>query len=225
MDPSACHQYEEGQFRLNPEHTVPAPKRLLLVDDDRLVLSTLATGLAQAGYHVTAAESAEEAQAHLTSGERVDLAIVDVRMPGQSGLQLARRLRDLEHIPFMMLSAYSDANIVSQAADCGAMGYAVKPIDLPQLRPAIETALARAEELQELRLARQQLQQALDGDRSINIATGIVMVSCKLNRAQAFKLLRDNARSQRRLLTELAQDTIQGSEALSPAASTTSSKH
>lgn len=184
------------------------------MDDDRLVLSTLASGLAQAGYRVATAESAEEAQAHLTSGEHVDLAIVDVRMPGQDGLQLARRLRDLEHIPFMMLSAYSDANIVSQAADCGAMGYAVKPIDLPQLRPAIEAAMARAEELQDLRLARQQLQQALDGDRSINVATGIVMVSHKLNRSEAFNLLRDTARRQRRPLAELAQDTIHGSEAL-----------
>lgn len=200
---------------MNPEHNAPVRRCLLLVDDDRLVLSTLASGLAQAGYRVATAESAEEAQAHLTSGAHVDLAIVDVRMPGQDGLQLARRLRDLEHIPFMMLSAYSDANIVSQAADCGAMGYAVKPIDLPQLRPAIEAALARAEELQDLRLARQQLQQALDGDRSINVATGIVMVSHKLNRAAAFNLLRDTARRQRRPLAELAQDTIHGSEALS----------
>lgn len=185
------------------------------MDDDRLVLSTLASGLAQAGYRVATAESAEEALVHLTSGQHVDLAILDVRMPGQDGLQLARRLRDLEHIPFMMLSAYGDADIVSQAADCGAMGYAVKPIDLSQLVPAVEAALARAEELQELRLVRQQLQQALDGDRAINIATGIIMVSHKLNRAQAFKLLRDTARSQRRLLAELAQDTIRGSEALS----------
>ncbi len=205
---------------MNPEHNAPAPRSLLLVDDDRLVLSTLASGLAQAGYRVTTAESAEEAQAHLTSGEHVDLAIVDVRMPGQDGLQLARRLRDLEHIPFMMLSAYSDADIVSQAAECGAMGYAVKPIDLPHLRPAIEAALARAEDLHELRLARQQLQQALDADRSINIATGIIMVSHKLNRAQAFSLLRDTARNQRRLLADLAQDTIQGSEAVNLAAPT-----
>lgn len=199
---------------MSPEHNAPVPRSLLLVDDDRLVLSTLSRGLAQAGYRVTTAESAQEAQAHLTSGEHVDLAIVDVRMPGQDGLQLARRLRDLDHVPFMILSAYSDASIVNQAADCGAMGYAVKPIDLPQLRPAIEAALARADELQDLRLARQQLQQALDGDRSVNVATGIVMVTHKLSRAAAFNLLRDTARRQRRQLTELARDTLQGSEAL-----------
>lgn len=200
---------------MRTEQSQSTVKSLLLVDDDRLVLSTLANGLTRAGYHVTTAESAEEAEAHLSSGEGVDLAIVDVSMPGLGGLHLARRLHDLEHIPFMMLSAYSDTQTVAQATHYGAMGYAVKPIDLPQLLPAIEAALARADELQELRLARQQLQQALEGDRSINIATGIIMVSHKLARADAFNMLRNTARSQRRKLADLAQDVIQGSEALS----------
>jgi response regulator NasT len=205
---------------LNTEQTVPVPKNLLLVDDDRLVLSTLATGLTRAGYRVTPAESAEEAEACLSGGDGIDLAIVDVRMPGRGGLHLAQRLRDLEHIPFMILSAYSDAQIVAQATHYGAMGYAVKPIDLPQLLPAIEAVMARADELQELRLGRQQLQRALDGDRSINIATGIIMVSHKLARADAFNMLRNTARSQRRKLADLAQDVIQGSEALSLTAPT-----
>lgn len=209
---------------MSTEQSLSTVKSLLLVDDDRLVLSTLATGLTRAGYHVTTAESAEEAEAHLSGGEGVDLAIVDVSMPGLGGLHLAQRLRDLEHIPFMMLSAYSDTQTVAQATRYGAMGYAVKPIDLPQLLPAIEAALARADELQELRLARQQLQQALEGDRSINVATGIIMVSHKRTRADAFDMLRNSARSQRRKLSDLAQDTIQGSEAVSLTAPTAQRK-
>lgn len=194
------------------------------MDDDRLVLSTLATGLAQVGYRVITAESVEEAEADLSGGDGVDLVILDVRMPGRSGLHLAQRLRDLDHIPFMMLSAYSDAQMVAQATHYGAMGYAVKPIDLPQLLPTIEAALARADELQDLRLERQQLQQVLDGDRNINIATGIIMVSHKLARADAFNMLRNTARSQRRKLADLAQDVIQGSEALSLTAPTVQRK-
>lgn len=205
---------------MSTERSLSTAKRLLLVDDDRLVLSTLATGLAQAGYRVTTAESVEEAEADLSGGDGVDLAIVDVRMPGRDGLHLAQRLRDLDHIPFMILSAYSDAQMVAQATHYGAMGYAVKPIDLPQLLPTIEAALARANELQDLRLERQQLQQVLDGDRNINIATGIIMVSHKLARADAFNMLRNTARSQRRKLADLAQDVIQGSEALSLTAPT-----
>lgn len=209
---------------MSTEKSLSTAKSLLLVDDDRLVLSTLATGLAKAGYRVTTAESVEEAEADLSGGDGVDLVILDVRMPGHSGLHLAQRLRDLDHIPFMMLSAYSDAQIVAQAAHYGAMGYAVKPIDLPQLLPTIEAALARADELQDLRLERQQLQQVLDGDRNINIATGIIMVSHKLARADAFNMLRNTARSQRRKLADLAQDVIQGSEALSLTAPTVQRK-
>lgn len=209
---------------MSTEKSLSTAKSLLLVDDDRLVLSTLATGLAQAGYRVITAESVEEAEADLSGGDGVDLVILDVRMPGRSGLHLAQRLRDLDHIPFMMLSAYSDAQMVAQATHYGAMGYAVKPIDLPQLLPTIEAALARADELQDLRLERQQLQQVLDGDRNINIATGIIMVSHKLARADAFNMLRNTARSQRRKLADLAQDVIQGSEALSLTAPTVQRK-
>lgn len=199
---------------MSNESVVSKKKHLLLVDDDRVVLSTLCEGLEKAGYGVTRAESAEEAEEHLASSVRPDLAIVDVRMPGRGGLYLAQRLRELDHIPFIMLSAFGDPQIVAQATQYGALSYAVKPLDLPQLVPLVEAALARADELHELRIARQQLQQALDGDRSINIATGIVMVQHKLSRDDAFKLLRDTARSQRRKLAELAQVMIQASESL-----------
>lgn len=187
---------------------------LLLVDDDRLVLSTLSVGLELAGHRVTVAESAEEAETLLAGGIRPDLALVDVRMPGRGGLHLAQRLRELDHIPFMMFSAYGDPQIVAQATHYGALGYAIKPLDTAQLLPAIEAALARADELQELRQTRQQLQQALEGDRGINTATGILMVEFKLGRAEAFTLLRDNARAQRRKLADLARDTIAAREAL-----------
>ncbi len=183
-------------------------RRLLLVDDDRLVLATLASGLAAAGYVVTTAESAEEAEATLASGVRPDLAILDVRMPGSCGLALAQRLHELDHIPFMMLSAYSDLNLVAQATASGALGYAIKPQDIAHLVPAIETALARANELQDLRLMRQQLQGALDAERNISVAVGIVMMQQHCQRSDAFELLRQSARRQRCKLAALAEQTI-----------------
>jgi len=189
-------------------------KHLLLVDDDRLVLSTLSVGLEQAGYQVGVAESAEEAEAQLAGGLRPDLAVLDMRMPGRDGLFLAERLRELDHIPFMVLSAYSDSQMVAHATRHGALGYAIKPLDTAQLLPTIEAALARANELSELRQTREQLQQALQGDRSINIATGILMVEFRLGRQQAFQLLRDTARAKQRKLSDLASETIAAREAL-----------
>ena len=188
---------------------VPAPgKQLLIVDDDRLVLALMASGLTAVGYGVTTAESAEDAEAWLAGGARPDLAILDVRMPGQGGLALAQRLRELDHIPFMMLSAYSDTHLVAQATECGALGYAVKPLDVLQLVPAIEAALARANELQDLRAARQQLQAALDGERDIGLAVGITMMQYRLKRSAAFELLRTSARKRRCKLADLAVEII-----------------
>ncbi len=193
---------------MNP--SVTHKTRLLLVDDDRLVLTTLGSGLQGAGYEVSTVESVEEAEMLLSSGMRPDLAIVDIRMPGQDGLYLARRLRELDHIPFLMLSAYSEPGMIEQASGCGALGYLVKPLDTPQLVPAIEAALSRANELQELRETRSQLQAALDAERDINVAIGITMALQQLPRQQAFELLRKTARGQRRKLAELAAEIIRG---------------
>lgn len=190
---------------------------LLLVDDDRLILTTMASALTDAGYLVTTAESADEAQDWLTEGHRrPELVILDVHMPGTDGLTLAQRLRELDHIPFMMLSAYSDQATVAQATQRGALCYAVKPITPAQLIPLIETALARANELQELRTTRLQLQIALDNERDINAAVGITMVQHHLTRKSAFELLRQGARSQRCKLIELAQRIITAAEAINP---------
>lgn len=188
---------------------------LLLVEDDRLVLSTTAAGLRHAGYLVDCAESAEQAEAWLATGARPDLAILDVRMQGQGGLALAERLSQLDHIPFLMLSAYGEAAMVEQATRSGALAYLVKPQDVQQLLPVIEAALARASELDELRRSQRQLQTALDSERSVNVATGIVMMEYKLSRSAAFNLLRDAARRQRRKLTELADEVVSARNLLS----------
>lgn len=195
-------------------HPFSLSRQLLLVDDDRLVLTTLASGLTQAGYRVNTAESAEEAEAWLAGGERPDLAILDVRMPGQGGLYLAQRLRELDHIPFMMLSAFNDPDLVQQATQIGALGYAVKPLQVPQLIPAIEAALARSQELKALLETRQQLQTALSQERDINMATGITMMQHRLLRKAAFELLRTTARSRRIKLADLAAEMIQSAEKL-----------
>lgn len=189
-------------------------RNILLVDDDRLVLATLAPGLSRAGYTVSTAESVDEAEATLASGERPDLVILDVSMPGRSGLELAERLHSFDYIPFMLLTAHSDQEIVEQAATCGALGYLVKPIDTRQLVPTIEAALARAEELRGLRMTGQQLQNALERERDTSIAIGITMVQYRLGRKAAFELLRKTARSQRRNLAELSMEIIRASEAL-----------
>jgi response regulator NasT len=205
---------------LNTSHIISGTdtsgQHLLLVDDDRLVLTTLAHALTKVGYQISTADSADEAENWLTEGhQRPQLVILDVQMPGRSGLTLTQRLRELDHIPFMMLSAYSDQATVAEATRNGALSYAVKPIDPVQLIPLIEAALARANELQELRTTRLQLQTALDNERDINAAVGITMMQHRLTRKAAFDLLRQGARNQRCKLIELAQRIITATETIS----------
>lgn len=201
---------------MNTRTTVPpaAPAHLLLVDDDRLILATLGAGLGAAGYRVSSAESVDDAEALLSSGVRPDLVLLDMHLPGRDGLALAQRLRELEHIPFLVLSAYNDAATVERAALLGALSYLVKPLAIGQIRPSIEAALQRAHELDALRQTRLQLQAALDSDRDINVATGITMVQYRLQRAPAFELLRAAARAQRRKIAEVAREVIENSDKL-----------
>lgn len=189
-------------------------QHILLVDDDRLVLATLATAVAQAGYTVSTAKSAEEADELLAGGYRPDLVLLDVRMPGQSGLYLAQRLREMDHIPFLMLSAYSDEKTVSEALAQGALAFCAKPLEDAQLLLAIEAALVRGDELHELRTHRQQLQQALDNERYINVAVGITMVQYRLKRQAAFEQLRGAARARNVKLANLALEVLQSCEVI-----------
>ena len=193
--------------------TEPRAPHLLLVDDDRLILSTLASGLRHTGYIVSTTGSAQEAEAFLAGGVRPDLAILDIQMPDTDGLALADRLRDFDHIPFVMLSAYSDAASVEKATRAGALGYLVKPMDVVQMMPAIEAAMGRAKEMRGLQSHLVQLQNALTAERDISVAVGITMVEQSLCRQAAFDVLRAQARGQRRKLADLAQEVVQARDA------------
>jgi response regulator NasT len=188
-------------------------RKVLLVDDDRLVLATLGKGLEQSGYAVQACASVEEAK-RVIALDAPDIAVLDVRMPGISGLDLASELSKEQHIPFIFLTAYSETDVVMKAAENGALGYLVKPVDIPQLVPAIEAGLARAADLRKLRNTEQQLQTALNENREVSMAVGLLMERGRLNRQQAFEALRTTARTQRRKIGEVAEEILAAAELL-----------
>ena len=115
--------------------------KILVVDDDRLVLATLAHGLAQAGHEVIDTDNGDDAIL-LAREHKPDLALLDIRMQGMSGFDVAAYLREYCHVPFMFLSAFSDAQTVAQVKALGAVAYLVKPLDIGQILPAVATALA-----------------------------------------------------------------------------------
>jgi response regulator NasT len=123
--------------------TEAARATILVCDDDRLVLATLAHGLKSAGFDVVEADNGDDAIL-LARERRPDLALLDMRMNGKTGLDVAAYLRDHVGTPFMFLSAFNDERIVRQAVEFGALAYLVKPLDVRQIVPAVEGALARS---------------------------------------------------------------------------------
>lgn len=189
-------------------------KVILLVDDDRLVLLAIANELTKQGYRVISAETAEDAELLLIGGENPDLALLDVNLPGQSGLDLAKRLKVLDQIPFVFLSAYNDKDLIETATRLGAISYLLKPMDPWQLAPVIAAALARAAELKLLKASEVSLLNALTKEREINLAIGITMMQHKLDRKGAFERLRKVARDKRIKLAALSSEIISSAEAL-----------
>ncbi len=181
---------------------------ILLVEDDLLILRTLARGLREAGYLISEAESAEDAIA-LCSNNQPDLAVLDIRMRGLSGLELGRWLADKE-IPFLFLSAYDDEAFVKAALEAGALGYLVKPLDVPRLIPSLETALARARDIRHLRESEEKLVSALQNSREISTAVGLLMERDDLSAEQSFEVLRQQARNQRKKIVEVARALLHG---------------
>lgn len=193
--------------RTNPtvQAMTPMP-HLLLVEDDLLILRTLARGLREAGYRISEAESAEEAM-QVCAEVRPDLAVLDIRMRGLSGLELGRWLAERE-ISFLFLSAYDDEAFVREARQAGALGYLVKPLDVPRIIPSLETALARARDLLELRESEEKLVGALQNSREISTAVGLLMERHNQTAEQAFEMLRVQARDQRKKVLDMARAVL-----------------
>jgi response regulator NasT len=157
--------------------------RILIADDERVVLFTLAEGLREAGFDVIEAHDGLQAL-ELCRSEAPDLALLDIRMPGLDGLELARRLRDETSVPFLFFSAYGDEAMVRRAVEIGALGYLIKPLLVSSIVPTVRTALARSRDISGL-------QGALESNQA------------------AFERLRQRARTQRRKLEELARTIIE----------------
>jgi len=181
---------------------------ILIADDDRLVLATLASGFRKAGYTIYEANDGEEA-IRLSETEQPDIAILDIRMPNVDGIEAASHICNT---PFVMLTAYEDKELIEKITNIGALGYLVKPICVAQMIPTIETALKRSAQIKKLQVNESRLVQSLKNDQITSMAVGVIMERHKLSRDVAFDKLRNRARSQRRKINEVADDLLKAAE-------------
>jgi len=191
---------------MNEEHPL-----ILVVDDDRLVLATLVAGPKQAGFEVIEADNGDDAIL-LARKYKPKLAILDMRMQGKSGMDVARYLAANTSTGFMFLSAFGDADIVEEATRMGALGYLVKPLDVRQIVPAVRAALARWEELRAAPAVAPE--SAGTPGREEYIALGILMERLRIDYDRALEALRAQARAEGMNVAQLAANMVEAANRL-----------
>ena len=192
-----------------------AKGRILVVDDDRLVLATLVHGLVQAGYDVIDADNGDDAIL-LAREHRPELALLDIRMEGKSGFDVAAYLREYLHIPFMFLSAFADDDTVAQVRELGAVAYLVKPLDIGQIVPAVHAAFANLKPVP-AGTGETGGAAALPAAEGVPMAVGVLMHRYSLPRQEALQRLQRLADDEGYTLAEEAQRLIEAVELLAQA--------
>jgi response regulator NasT len=193
------------------ENTNPT---LMVVDDDRLVLATLVAGLKQSGFDVIEADNGDDAIL-LARKHKPRLAILDMRMQGKSGMDVARYLAANTDTGFMFLSAFGDSDIVEEATRMGALGYLVKPLDVRQIVPAVRAALSRADERRGVAATPPEAapEEAAPG-RDEYVAIGILMERLRIDYDRAAAALRLQAQAEDKGVGELASNMVDAANRL-----------
>jgi len=193
---------------------VNAKGKILVVDDDRLVLATLTHGLSQAGYEIIDADNGDDAIL-LARQYRPDLALLDIRMEGKSGFDVAEYLRDHCQMPFMFLSAFTDDATVTQVRALGAVDYLVKPLDVRQIVPAVEAAFLKIGDRPVT--ARPPVEPAGPEvlTQAVPMAVGVLMHRYSIGRKVAWERLQRQAQADGRSVQEQAERLLQAVELLS----------
>ena len=189
---------------------------LLVVDDDRLVLATLVAGLKQAGFDVIEADNGDDAIL-LARKYKPRLAILDMRMQGKSGMDVARYLAANTDTRFMFLSAFGDSDIVDEATRMGALGYLVKPLDVRQIVPAVRAALARTAgpgNAAAPEPAAPSVPAQAAPDRDQYVAIGILMERLRIDYDRAVAALRLQAQVEHKDLDDLATSMVEAANRL-----------
>jgi AmiR/NasT family two-component response regulator len=186
-------------------------KRILIAEDETLIRMDLAEMLRESGYDVVAeATNGEEAIA-FASELKPDLAILDVKMPKMDGISAAEVI--VKTSPVLMLTAFSQKELVERALDAGVMAYVVKPFTIDDLIPAIEIATARYQQMVALQTEISDLTERLETRKIIDRAKGLLMQAMNLSEPEAFKWIQRTAMDKRVSMKAVAEAVIDPSQA------------
>jgi two-component system, response regulator PdtaR len=193
-----------------PGSTVRAPERarLLVAEDETLIRLDLVEMLVEAGYEVVAQASDGEQAVALSRELKPDLVMMDIRMPVLDGISAAEQIGKEQIAPVVMLTAFSQKELVERARDAGVMAYIVKPFTASDLAPAIEIARSRWVEMQALESEVADIAERLATRKVVDRAKGMLMTKLKIGESEAFRWIQKTAMDRRLGMREVADAVV-----------------
>jgi response regulator NasT len=185
--------------------------RVVIAEDEAIIRMDLKETLEEEGYQVVGETGRGDQAVELVREHRPHLAILDIKMPGMDGLTAAQHIADDRLCAVLILTAFSQADLVEQARSAGALAYLVKPFQKSDLIPAIEMALGRHEQLRALEAEVADLTERLEARKTVDRAKGKLMDDHGWSEAEAFRFLQKRAMDTRRKIHEVASDVLTGS--------------
>lgn len=183
-------------------------KRIIIADDEALIRQDLREMLTNLGYLVVGDVGDGRSAVNLARELKPDLLIMDIRMPDMDGIEAARILTEEGIAPVLLLSAYSQRDLVERAASAGVSGYVIKPFDESNLLPAIEVVLARFNEYQEISKEAARLEERLETRVVVDRAKGILMDHRGMSEQEAFRNIQRISMNSRKSMREVADAII-----------------
>jgi len=182
--------------------------RVIIADDESIIRMDLREMLANLGYLVVGEVGDGQSAVNLSRELRPDIVIMDIKMPDMDGIEAASILTKERIAPVLLLTAFSQKDLVDRATEAGVAGYIVKPFRESDLGPAIEVALARFNEFRTLEKEVGNLQEALETRKVVDRAKGILMDTQGLKEAEAFRKIQKMSMNTRRPMKEVAEAII-----------------
>ena len=184
--------------------------RVVIAEDEAIIRLDLKEILEEEGYEVVGETGRGDEAVELVRRHKPDLVILDIKMPGKDGLEAAREITADRSAAVLILTAFSQRNLIEDARDAGALAYLVKPFQKGELVPALEVALARHTEIRALEDENRSLAEQLETRRVLDRAKGRLMDEFGMKESEAFAFIRSSAMRQRINLREAAQQVLDG---------------
>jgi response regulator NasT len=183
-------------------------RRVVIAEDEALIRLDLAEMLGEEGYDVVGQAGDGESAVALAEQHRPDLVVLDVKMPRLDGIAAAQRIAEQRIAPVVILTAFSQRDLVERARDAGAMAYLVKPFNKDDLVPAIEMAVSRFSELQMLEAEVADLTERLETRKAVDRAKAVLQRQLELSEPEAFRWIQKTAMDLRLSMRQVAEGVI-----------------